>query len=98
MKIKLIKTILFRDSNGNDLRLTLGQIEDMEAYGRFMGFRNADDKGFRWSFVGRRIPMPIRSYEWFNGFPEDTMVPWVKAQGYNVVATTNHVTGSILCG
>lgn len=93
--IKLIKTILFRDSNGNNLRLTLGQIEDMEAYGRFMGFHNNDDKGFRWRFVGMRIPMPIRSYEWFNGFPEDTMVPWVKAQGYEMVAVTSHVTGSV---
>ena len=59
---KLIKTILFRDSNGNNLRLTLGKIEDMEAYG-------ASDRGFRWRFVGVRIPMPIRSYEWFNGYP-----------------------------
>lgn len=86
--IKLIHTILFRDSNGNDLRLTLGKIEDMEAYG-------ADDKGFRWRFVGPKIPMPIRSYEWFNGFPEDVMVSWVKSQGYEIVASTNHVTGFV---
>ena len=95
MKVKLIKTILFRDRNGNKLRLTLGQIEDMEAYWRFMGYRNADDKGFRWRFVGTHIPMPIRSYEWFNGFPEDTMVSWVKAQGYEMVAVTSHETGSV---
>ena len=86
--IKLIKTILFRDSNGNNLRLTLGKIEDMEAYG-------TDDKGFRWRFVGPKIPMPIRSYEWFKGFPEEVMVTWVKSQGYKVVAVTNHVTGSV---
>lgn len=95
MKVKLIKTILFRDSNGNDLRLTLGKIEDMEAYNRFMGFANDDDKGFRWQFVGAHIPMPIRSYEWFNGFPEDIMANRVKSQGYEVVAVTSHVTGSV---
>ena len=95
MEIKLIRTILFRDHNGNDLRLTMGKIEDMEAYRRFMGFGNKDDKGFRWRFVGIKIPMPIRSYEWFNGFPEDIMVPWVKSQGYEVVAVTSHVTGSV---
>lgn len=95
MEIKLIRTILFRDPNGNDLRLTLGKIEDMEAYNRFMDFASNDDKGFRWQFVGPKIPMPIRSYEWFNGFPEDIMVPWVKSQGYEVVAITSHVTGSV---
>lgn len=94
--IKLIKTILLRDSNGNNLRLTLGKIKDMEAYNnRFMGFANNDGKGFRWRFVGPKIPMPIRSYEWFNGFPEEIMVPWVKSQGYEVVAVTSHVTGSV---
>ena len=95
MNVKIIKTILFRDSNGNDLRLTLGKIEDMEAYWRFMGFRNNDDKGFRWRFVGRHIPGIYRSGEWFNGFPEDVTIPWVKSQGYEVVAITGHVTGSV---
>lgn len=95
MEIKLIRTILFRDPNGNDLRLTLGKIKDMEAYNRFMGFASNDDKGFRWQFVGPKIPMPIRSCEWFNGFPEEVMVPWVKSQGYEVVAVTSHVTGSL---
>lgn len=95
MKIKLIKSILFRDHNGNDLRLTLGKIEDMEAYNRSMGSACNDDKGFRWRFVGVHIPMPIRSYEWFNGFPEDIMANWVKSQGYEVVAVTSHVTGSV---
>ena len=95
MKVKLIKTILFRDHNGNDLRLDLGKIEDVEAYNRFMGFGVNDDRGFRWRFVGCHIPMPIRSYEWFNGFPEDVMGPWVTSQGYDVVAVTSHVTGSV---
>lgn len=95
MEIKLIRTILFRDTNGNNLRLTLGKIEDMEAYNRFMGFGNNDDKGFRWQFVGPKIPMPIRSFEWFNGFPEEVMVPWVQSQGYKLVAVTSHVTGFV---
>lgn len=95
MNIKLIRTTLFRDRNGNDLRLDLGKIEDMEASNRFMGFVNNDDRGFRWRFVGRNIPMPIRSYEWFNGFPDYIMEPWIKSQGYEMVASTNHVTGSV---
>lgn len=95
MEIKLIRTILFRGPNGNDLRLTLGKIKDMEAYNRFMGSASNDDKGFRWHFVGTKIPMPIRSYEWFNGFPEDIMVPWVPSQGYTLVASVSHVTGSV---
>ena len=95
MEIKLIRTILFRDPNGNDLRLTLGKIKNKEEYNQFMGFANNDDRGFRWRFVGQKIPMPIRSYEWFNGFPEYVMVPWVKSHGYNVVACTNHITGAV---
>jgi hypothetical protein len=95
MEIKPIKTILLRDPNGNELRLTLGKIEDMVAYNRFMGSANNDDKGFRWRFVGSKIPIPIRSYEWFNGFPEDTMLSWLTFQGYTVAAVTNHISGYV---
>lgn len=40
------------------------------------------DKGFRWSFVGTKIPMPVRAYTWFNGFPESVMLDWLKENGW----------------
>ena len=40
------------------------------------------DKGFRWSFVGTKIPVPVRAYTWFNGFPESVMLDWLKENGW----------------
>lgn len=76
------------DSNGTKLQLRLG---------RFKGFANAnivcDDRGFRWSFVGSKIPMPVRSYTWFNGFPEQTMLDWLKGNGWALRSSVEMSTG-----
>ena len=38
--------------------------------------------GLRWSFEGKNIPMPVRSRTWFNGFPENIMLDWLKGNGW----------------
>ena len=78
-KIETIKVYNLVDSKGNNLRLDLGRITT--------GVRDecpisSNDKGFRWRFVGKRIPMPVRSEYWFNGFPDEIMLDWLKGNGW----------------
>ena len=76
------------DSNGNKLQLRLGRIN---------GYANANlvcnDRGFRWSFVGSKIPMPVRAYTWFNGFPENIMLDWLKGNGWALRSRVEMSTG-----
>lgn len=75
---------------GTELRMELGMITE--------GLRDeypidSKDKGFRWRFVGREIPMPVRSEYWFNGFPEETMLEWLKANGWYPKTCVDMYTG-----
>lgn len=76
------------DSNGTKLQLRLGRIK---------GYANANlvcnDRGFRWSFVGSKIPMPVRAYTWFNGFPENIMLDWLKENGWALRSRVEMSTG-----
>ena len=72
--IDILRTYNLVNSKGNKLRLYLGRIEGSDDY--------FGDKGFRWCFVGSRIPMPVRSGTWFNGFPEHIMLDWLKGNGW----------------
>ncbi len=75
------------NENGNKLRLYLGRDESYtDCYGN-------PDKGFRWSFVGFKIPMPVRSGTWFNGFPVDTMLSWLKGNGWALHTSVEMCTG-----
>ena len=58
------------------LYLFLGQEEGHAACSK--------DQGFRWMFKGFKIPMPVRSETWFNGFPVDTMLDWPKGNGWTL--------------
>lgn len=73
------------DSNGTKLQLRLGRLKYSEDY--------LPDKGFRWSFVGFKIPMPVRAYTWFNGFPENIMLDWLKANGWALRSRVEMGTG-----
>lgn len=73
------------DSNGTKLQLRLGRIKYSEDY--------LPDKGFRWSFVGPKIPMPVRAYTWFNGFPENIMLDWLKGNGWALRSRVEMSTG-----
>lgn len=61
--------------NGDTLQLRLGRIKPEK--------RNHDDKdtGYRWSFVGKKIPMPVWSGDWFKGHPEPIMTEWLMKHG-----------------
>lgn len=73
-KIKTIRVYNLVDSKGNKLQLELGIIQiEHEGYQI-----STADKGYRWRFIGKHIPMPVRSRCWFNGFPENIMLDWLK--------------------
>lgn len=68
------------NSNGTKLQLRLGRLK---GYGDEVLHYNTDH-GFRWSFIGSKIPMPVRNGTWFNGFPENIMLEWLKANGWHL--------------
>ena len=76
--VKVIKVYNLVDSNGNKLQLRLGVLKNLVSE----TFISDADGGLRWSFVGKRIPMPVRSGYWFNGFAEDTMLDWLRENGW----------------
>ena len=77
------------DENGTKLQLRLGRLkgysDELLAY--------HCDQGFRWSFVGSKIPMPVRAYTWFNGFPENIMLDWLKGNGWALRSRVEMGTG-----
>lgn len=77
------------DENGTKLQLRLGRIK---GYGDELLAYHCD-QGFRWSFVGPKIPMPVRAYTWFNGFPEHTMLDWLKGNGWALRSRVEMGTG-----
>lgn len=85
--IHILRVYNLVNSNGNKLRLYLGRIIGSDDY--------FGDKGFRWCFVGNRIPMPVRSDTWFNGFPEHIMLDWLKGNGWALHASVTLSTGVV---
>lgn len=89
MKEKITTLVCFNlvNADGVKLRLYLGRDEGYaDCYGN-------PDKGFRWSFVGSKIPMPVRAYTWFNGFPENIMLDWLKGNGWALRSRVKMSTG-----
>lgn len=89
MKEKITTLVCFNlvNADGVKLRLYLGRDEGYaDCYGN-------PDKGFRWSFVGSKIPMPVRAYTWFNGFPENIMLDWLKGNGWVLCSRVEMITG-----
>ena len=87
--IDIIVVYNLLDSNGTKLQLRLGRLK---GYGDGL-FAYHTDQGFRWSFAGSKIPMPIRAYTWFNGFPEKTMLDWLKGNGWALRSRVEMSTG-----
>ena len=77
------------DNKGNKLLLRLGRHYKTECI-PYHG-----DQGFRWSFVGKKIPMPVRSETWFNGFPEEIMVNWLMDNGWVVQSKVEMGSGKV---
>lgn len=86
-KIHPIRTYNFVDANGIELFMRLGVVVDENG----VRVRNNPDTGFRWCFEGKRIPMPVRT--WFNGYPEDTMLLWLKEKGWALRCVVDMKTG-----
>jgi hypothetical protein len=83
--IDILRVYNLVDSDGTKLQLRLGRYKGSEDY--------LPDKGFRWSFGGAKIPMPVRNATWFNGFPEATMLDWLKGNDWYVQTRVDMNTG-----
>lgn len=85
--INIIRMYNLVNPKGNRLQLRLGILhpEDRE---KFCG-----DTGYRWSFLGREIPMPVRNGTWFNGFPHDTMMLWLAEHEWHVETEVDMLSG-----
>lgn len=70
-KVRTLRVYNLVNANGNKLRLSLGFVPDQ-----------CGDYGWRWSFTGKNIPMPVRTRTWFIGFPESIMLSWLKGNGW----------------
>lgn len=90
MEHKVIMAYNLVDSKGNKLQLQLGYIK----LHRDVCNVHPLDQGYRWRFIGKHIPMPIRSREWFNGFPEPVMLNWLKVNDWHVQTRVNMCDGS----
>lgn len=77
-KVKTIRVYNLVDANGNKLILELG-VTDVKRDDKPW---DSADKGYRWRFIGKHIPMPVRSMYWFNGFAEPVMLDWLKGNGW----------------
>lgn len=78
-KIEVVK--VYNLIKGNErLRLFLGRKVDENGAAVIKG----RDRGWRWSFMGYNIPMPVRSETWFNGFSPNEMLDWLKGVGWNL--------------
>lgn len=87
-KVDIIKVYNLLDANGNKLQLRFGQIVAWELH-----FNGGRDKGFRWSFIGHNIPMPVRNRTWFNGFPESIMLDWLNRNGWYIQTCVDMSSG-----
>lgn len=85
--INIIRVYNLVNPKGTRLQLRLGHIR------KFNGIPTDGDTGYRWSFLGREIPMPVRNGTWFNGFPADTMLLWLAEHEWNVETEVDMATG-----
>lgn len=77
-KVKTFRVYNLLNENGDKLRLCLGYVTNTTAM-----YEEANQI-LRWCFNGKKIPMPVRSGCWFNGFPENIMLDWLKGNGWHL--------------
>lgn len=85
--INVIRVYNLVNPKGTRLQLRLG-VMNLEPQDKYDG-----DTGFRWSFLGTNIPMPVRKGTWFNGFPHDTMMLWLAEHNWYVETEVDMLTG-----
>lgn len=90
--IEITKVYNLVNANGDKLQLRYGKL--MARGNEFRALlTSSEDMGLRWSFVGKKIPMPVRSRTWFNGFPKEIMIQWLNEQGWFVATEVLMTTG-----
>ena len=89
--IEVLRAYNFVNSKGTTLQLRLGRYKNGDDLP--VGFHG--DRGFRWSAKGTKIPFPVRNETWFNGFPEETMLNWLKENGWHLRAVVNMSSGKV---
>ena len=87
--VKVLTVYNLVNDKGNKLQLNFGELKSRLDDVCI----SSADKGLRWSFVGKNIPMPVRSSTWFNGFSAATMLEWLKGNGWYVQTCVNICDG-----
>lgn len=85
-EVKIIRVFNLVNPKGTKLQLRLGAMQNCANL-------RGKDMGWRWSFIGTEIPMPVRNGTWFNGFPEATMMNWLMDQGWMPESAVEMATG-----
>lgn len=88
--VKKIRAFYYQDNDGNKLTMFYGRLVDCTGVG-IVGTDNAQ----RWCFIGNKIPMPVRSGTWFQGFGFNKMNDFVESTGYKLVTTVNLIYGTV---
>lgn len=70
----------------HDIREYRKYIPNYSATVRTLLYRGVDSNGcWKWMVSGERVPFPVRSYTWFDGFDPDTMNKWMLNDGWKFV-------------
>lgn len=88
INVKLVKAYGFTNEANESLTLQLGRL--MDENGNTMPCQEAQ----RWRFIGRNIPMPVRSGTWFEGMSFGTMRNWLENRGWQLQSSVSFITGS----
>lgn len=87
--IEIVRVYNLVNANGDKLQLRLGILQRTNERRVVI----PEPNGWRWSFAGKKIPMPVRSRTWFNGFPKEIMIQWLNEQGWFVATEVLMTTG-----
>lgn len=91
-KVEVINIYNLLNPNGDPMQMLLGRIVDKN--GRAVV--NGKDKGWRWCVAHcKHNPTLFRKGEWYNSFPEETMLYWLKEHGWAVRTIVNASTHEV---
>lgn len=91
--VKKIRAFYYQDNDGNKLTMFYGRL--VEPTGAGIAGIVGTDNAQRWCFIGKKIPMPVRCYTWFQGLNSYEMNRFVESTGYKLVMTVNLITGTV---
>lgn len=88
--VKKIRAFYYQDNDGNKLTMFYGRLFDSD-----LNCISSANNAQRWCFTGNKIPMPVRSGTWFQGFGYNKMNCFVESTGYHLVMTVNLIHGTV---